>query len=262
MKQIVFIVAILFSFPSIYAQDTASLFENNNPKLTTAESQWLNSNLNIDDYDFSGKYIGFFEMTSGGFYGIGKDVWTSYKKNLKQLDLSKHNYELVQLDAPQKRASQGYDALLVFANKRISGKLSRLNKEKLIAQANNRYPQIPVEAGIDTNEKLNDANAIFFNEIYKADLYPKTDFNFLGKKVAVLDSDCSTKSLKKVTLKEYVDYIKTQLDLRGYSMTEDTHYLSTEQKDKSGGYDVIISYRCKKGLPLAYLIEFLRINPE
>lgn len=262
MKQFVFIIAILFSFLSIYAQDTAGLFKDNNPKLTAVESQWLNSNLNIDGYNFAGKYIGFFEMTSGGFYGIGKDVWTLHKKNLKQLDLNKYNYELVRLDSTQKRASRGYDALLVFANKRISGKLSRLNKEKLIAQAMNRYPQIPIDAGIDTNEKLNDANAIFFNEIYKADLYPKTDFDFRGKKVVIIDSDCGTKSLKKVTVKEYVDYIKTQLDLRGYSMTEDTHYLSTEQKDKSGGYDVIISYRCKKGLPLAYLIEFLQINPE
>ncbi len=262
MKQFVFIIAILFSFLSIYAQDTAGLFEDNNPKLTTAESQWLNSNLNIDDYSFEDKYIDFVQMLSGPYWGIGKFTLPLLKKNILKLDLNRYSFKLVRLDSTQKKASRGYDALLVFANKRISGKLSRLNKEKLITQANNRYPQIPVEAGIDTNEKLNDANAIFFNEIYKVDPYPKTDFDFRGKKVAILDSDCSTESLKKVKIPDYVLKVRAQLDKWGLSVTEDTYYLSDEEKEKSGGYDVIISYTCKRDFPLAYLIEFLQINPE
>lgn len=260
MKQFLILIFILFFLKSTSGQTTNVFFNDNNPKLTIAESQWLTKNFKIESYDFTNKYIGFVELLSGGFYGIGKFTLPLKKKILTQFDLSKYNYKLIVLDSTEKQITRGYDALIVLVLKKNKRKLERLNKEKLISESKNRYPQIPIDAGIDSNEKLNYSNAIFFNEIYKADLYPKTDFDFAGKKVAILNSYCQYNKLEKVKLSEYVDRIKSQLDQYGFSMTEVTYYLSAEQKQECGGYDVIIQYRCKKDIPLTDLIKFLKQN--
>lgn len=260
MKPFLIFIFILFFVKSTSGQTTDSYFNDNNPKLTIAESQWLSDNFKIETYDFKNKYIGFVELLSGGFYGIGKFTLPLKKKTLTQLDLSKYNYKLIELDSTEKTMTRGYDALLVLVLKKNKGKLARLNKENLIAESKNRYPQIPTDAGIDNTEKLNNSNAIFFYEIYKADLYPKTDFDFNGKKIAIINTHCQYDKLEIVKISEYVDRIKNQLDQYGFSMTDFTYYLSAEQKKESGGYDVIIQYQCKKDLPLTDLIKFLKQN--
>ena len=104
-------------------------------------------------------------MLSGGFYGIGKFTLPFRKKNLTQLDLIKFVHKLILLDTAEKKATSGYDALLVLVNKKNKGKLKWLDIEKLIAETMNRYPQIPSNAGLYTNLILNKDNAIFLNEI-------------------------------------------------------------------------------------------------
>ena len=260
MKQFLILIFILFFVKTTSGQSSNGYFNDNSPKLTNTESQWLNNNFKIDSYDFTNKYIGFVELLSGGFYGIGKFTLPLKKKNLTKLDLSKYNYKLIDLDSTEKQITRGYDALLVLVLKKNKGKSERLNKEKLISESKNRYPQIPTDAGIDNNETLNYPNAIFLNEIYKADLYPKTDFDFNGKKVAIINTHCQYDKLEKVKLNEYVDRIKYQLDQYGFSMTDFTYYLSAVQKQESGGYDVIIQYQCKKDLSLTDLIKFLKQN--
>ena len=239
-------------------QSLDTIFADNNPKLTSIESIWLNNKFSTGNFDFNNKYVGFVELLSGGFYGIGKFTLPIKKKNLSQFDSNKFLHKLIILDTAQKVATRGYDALLLFVNKKNKGKLKRLNIEKLISETKNRYPQIPQDAGIDTSSTLNISNATFFNEIYKADLYPNTTFDFNGKKVAIFNSHCQYDKIERVSIMQYVNRIKSQLDTYGLSMTEFTYYLTDEQKRESGGYDVIIQYRCKKDLPLNYLLKQLQ----
>jgi len=254
-----FIIATMFLLV-IALTSFGQYFSDNNPKLTEQESQWLNEHLKTENFDFKNKYIGFVELLSGGFYGIGKFTLPLQKKKLTQLELNNLQHKLIILDTAQKAMTRGFDALLVFVLKKNNGKLTRLNIEKLISVSKNRYPQIPPNAGLDTSSTLNEANAIFLNELYKADLYPKTDFNFKGKKVAILNTHCQYDKGEIVNIADYLKRVISQLDLYGFSMTDFTYYLDAEQKTQSGGYDVIIQYQCKKDLPVLDLIKLLKKN--
>lgn len=260
-KNLIIITAILLlTFKQSLAQDAANLFADNNPQLTKAESKWLNEKFTSKNFDFENKYIGFIELLSGGFYGIGKFTLPFKKKNITQLDLKKNQHQLIILDSAQKTMTRGFDALLVFVNKKNERKLQRLNIEKLIFKTKNRYPQISPDAGLYNNTTLNRANAFFFNELYKADFYPKTDFDFNGKKVAILNTNYQSYKIEFVNIADYVQRIKSQLDSDGFSMTDLSFYLNADQKKQSGGYDVIIQFHCKKSLPMQNLIRFLKQN--
>lgn len=239
-------------------QGLDTLFTDNNPKLTTAESRWLNTKFRTENFDFTNKYIGFVELLSGGFYGIGKFTLPLKKKTFTRLDIDKFRYKLIVLNATEKQLTRGYDALLVLVNKKNTGKLKRLKREKVVSEAKNRYPQFPNDAGDDSNPVLNSSNSIFFNEIYRSDLYPNTTFDFTGKKVAIFDSHCQFDKIEQVSIPEYVKRIRSQLDTYGFSMTDFIYHLTDEQKKESGGYDVIIQYRCKKDLPVTAFIAHLK----
>lgn len=238
------------------AQVPDGLFADNNPRLTPQESRWLAERLAADSFDFSGKYMGFVDLQTGGFYGIGKFTLPVKKKSLATMDLSRYVHQLIRLDSAG-RARTGYDALLVFVANKHAGKLRRLDTQKLINESRNRYPQIPPDAGLDTSANLSEANALFLNALYRADLYPRTDLDFRGKKVAIFNTHCEAGPPERVSMNDYVRRIRQQLDTYGFGMTDYTYVLTPEQKAESGGYDVIIQYRCKKDLPISYFIKLL-----
>lgn len=258
MRTLLKIAVLLLLFNAAQAQDSGKIFTDNNPKLTPAESNWLNNKFKTENFDFNNKYIGFVELLSGGFYGIGKFTLPMKKKNLDSLDLDVFQHKLILLNETEKKASRGYDALLVFVHKKNIGKLERLKREKVIAEARNRYPQIPVDAGVDTSSTLSISNSIFFNELYRTDLNPDTTFDFTGKKVAIFNSYCQYNKLERVSIPDYVKRIKAHLDRYGYSDSEYTYFLTDQQKQESGGYDVIIDYQCKMGPSLNDLIKQLK----
>lgn len=259
-KFIITFVLFVVALEYCSGQVLSNFFSDNNPALTEQESQWLNERFKTEKFDFKNKYVGFVQLLSGGFYGIGKFTLPVKKKMLTQLDLNTFQSKLIPLDTAQKASTRGYDALLVLVLKKNNGKLKRLNIERLISETMNRYPQIPSDAGLDTSSTLNEANAIFLNELYKADLCPKSDFEFKGKKIAIFNTHCQFNKTEIVNITDYVKRIKSQLDTYGFSMTDFTYYLNAEQKRESGGYDVIIQYKCKLGLPLTYLINLLKQN--
>jgi hypothetical protein len=236
-KQLIIATIFLFVFTkNLFGQDTTlNIFNDNNPKLTKQESAWLNKRFSTANFDFDNKYIRFVEVLSE-FYGIGKFTLTIYKKNLLELDLNRFEYRILVLDSTQKNKTRGYDAFLILTLKINRGKLKRLNIEKLISESKNRYPQIPANAGLDTNSVMNSDNAIFLNELYKADFYPKTDYDFHEKKVAIFNTYCDFDKAEIVNIREYVKDKKTLLDKLGISLTDVTFYLDPEQKKESGGY--------------------------
>lgn len=231
-------------------------FTDNNPKLSPEESARLNKQFSTNNFNFDGKYIGFIELTSGGYWGIGKWTFRLTKSNFFRMASENSLYKLHILDSAEKARTNGYDAIVVIAPKKIKGKFSRLKREKVIKDSYNRYPQIPAEAGLDNNPVLNKPNAVFFNELYSYDIHHKAPFDFSGKKIAIFET--SGNKIEQRTISQYVDRIKTQLDTWGFSMAEFAYQLTPQQKEESGGYDVIIQYQQKRDLPLNILIRQLR----
>lgn len=249
-------LSVLFSATS-FGQSNDTFPADNNPRLTAEESAWLNQNIQPGNFDFTGKTIGFAELTSGGFYGIGKFSYPVTKKEFFRNGQSGRLHQLYILTDEEKKKTNGYDAILVAANKNIKGKMKRMKREVVIAYSHNAFPLIPTDAGVDNNPLLNKANADFFNEIYKHQDNFKTPFDFTGKKVAIFETHCDPKKIEQRSIAEYVKRVKEQLDEEGFCRTEFTYLLTREQKEKSGGYDVIIQYRCKMDLPLNFLIAAL-----
>lgn len=231
---------------------------DNNPKLTAEEAARLNEQFKSEHFNFNGKYVGFTEVTSGGYWGIGKWTFRLNKSAFFNLAPEKHLYKLHILDSAEKARTNGYDAIIVIADKKVKGKFKRLKRETVIKNNYNRYPQLPADAGLDNNPLLNKPNADFFNELYKYDINPKPVYDFSGKKIAIFAS--YDRKIEQKSIAEYVQHVKAQLDQWGFSHTEFTYMLTPEQKAESGGYDVIILYRNKKDLPLNAFIEYLRQN--
>ncbi|HTE34542.1 MAG TPA: hypothetical protein VK666_29390 [Chryseolinea sp.] len=247
------IITICFSAEASFSQQL-----DNNPKLTAAESAWLNNHLNRGEFDFDGKYVAFSQLLTGGFYGIGKFMLRLPKKHVFHEKIGETFYQIYVLNEEEKRATNGYDAIIVFGDKKHKGKMKRLKRESVIADNFNRYPQIPPGAGEDNNPVLSAANAGFFNEIYRQDSTIAQGFNFSGKKIAIFSTQCRFDKIEQKTIAEYVNKVRASLDEWGYYPPEFTYVLNEAQKKESGDYDLIIQYRCKMDIPLEALIKKLK----
>jgi hypothetical protein len=259
MKLLQFLL-LVFAFQSFsFGQGPDISKMDNNPKLTIEESAWLNRNVNAGDFNFNGKFVGFTELLSGGFYGIGKFTLRLTKREFFKINPENSIYTLYVLNAAEKKQTKGYDAVLVRANKTIKGKMRRLKRASVIAEMLNRFPQIPASAGVDSNPVLSEPNAEFFNEIYKYDINYKTPIDFTGKKVAIFDTHCNINKIEQKSIAEYIERVKGQLDNLGFYPVETTDILTEQQKKESGGYDIIIQYYCKMdNTPISFLINELK----
>lgn len=257
MKPYITLFLLVLCGNTLFAQNIDTPKTDNNPRLTTEESDWLNQHIKSSEFNFTGKTIGFAELTSGGFYGIGKFSYKLTKKEFFQRKLTDRIHQLYILTDEEKKKTNGYDAILVIADKNIKGKMRRMKRERVLEYSYNAFPQIPADAGLDNNPLLNKANSDFFNEVYKYDNYFKEPFDFTGKKVAIFQTHCDPKKIEQQSISEYVKRIKQQVDEEGFCRTEFTYLLNEQQKKESGGYDVIIQYRCKMDLPLGFLIAAL-----
>jgi hypothetical protein len=252
------IFLITFSANSLFAQplDTSRL--DNNPKLTAAESAWLNNHIGHGEFNFDGKYVAFSQLLTGGFYGIGKFMLPFHKKNVFHERISEASYQLYVLDEQEKKATNGYDAIIVFYDRKHKGKMDRLKREAVIADNFNRYPQIPAGAGEDSNPALSAVNAAFFNAVYQRHSIVAQGFDFSGKKVAIFNTRGQVDKIKQETIEQYVNRVKTSLDRDGFYEPEFTYILSEAQKRESGDYDLIIQYLCKKDVPVETLVGKLK----
>lgn len=252
------IMLICLSAYSLFSQQPDTIKHDNNPRLTPEEGEWLNGHIDRGDFDFRGKYVAFSQLLTGGFYGIGKFMLRYPKKNVFQEKTGEAFYKLYVLTDEEKKRTNGYDAIFVLGDKRHKGKMKRLKREDVIADNFNAYPQIPAGAGKDNNDQLNDANAGFFNEIYKFHEIRSNGFDFSGKKVAIFSTECRFDKIEQQTIGEYVGRVQESLDRDGRCYPEFTYLLTEAQKKESGGYDVVIQYRCKIDIPLQALIGKLK----
>ena len=252
---------LLISIPSI-AQNLNTYFADNNPKITDNESIWLNANFQAEQFDFKDKYIGFIDL-SIGLYGIGTFIFDYHKHKLTELNIDKTIYQLIILDSSEKTATNGYDAILVLAKKGIRGKLRRLKRSRVISQTKKKYPQIPWDAGLDSNSTLNSSNATFFNELYKTDtysnIYKDSLIDFTGKKVAIYNTNCGygEDKIERITIPHYIARVRKRLYTWGFAHTDMTYILTKEQKEQTGGYDIIITYSCKREPSIHYILKQL-----
>lgn len=256
MKPLVLILSLILAISS-YGQSTHGLFLDNNPKVTRAEAEWLNANFATENFDFRNKCIGFIEVTSA-FYGMGKFTFPMVKKRLPNIILDKIIYKVVVLDSADKVRTKGYDAILVISGRANKGKLKRLKHEAIIYNSKNLYPQIPSDAGLDSNPTLTKANAIFFAELYRMGRPFDTIYDFTGKKLAIFNANDPYARAKRLDISEYINDVKREINETGEHWLGHIYFLNNEQKNASGGYDVIIVHQDKKGEPLSYFIEQLK----
>lgn len=247
MKFCNFLLLFILFYNTLLAQDTRLHPVDNNPKLSAEEAAWFNQHIKTDSFNFAGKYVGFAKLLSGMFYGIGKLLLPSTKKSFFEDRPDDHIYKLYILNAEEKKGTNGFDAIVVVASNKIKGKMRRLEREDVLANIHNRYPQIPADAGLDSNALLSSVNADFFNELYKYDNRLTAPFDFSGKKLAIFAADCNETKPAQISIPQYVNYVKKRLDADGYCSTENTYILTEQQKKDTGGYDVIIQFRCKTG---------------
>ncbi|MET0461677.1 MAG: hypothetical protein ABW007_00930 [Chitinophagaceae bacterium] len=250
----------VISIQPAFSQSEDSIRLDYNPRLTRAESEWLNQHItHRGDFDFTGKNVVFVELLTGGFYGIGKFTLPLHQKHIFIPQISGSFYKIFVLTAAEKQKSGGLDAIFVAGNSKHKGKMKRLKREGLLDDYSNNYPQIPDDAGQDNNPVLTPPNATFFNEIYRnRTSYLPDSFDFTGKKIAVFSGHPDVAKVQRIQLPEYVLKVRTALDQDGRYIPEFTTVLTEEQKKESGGYDVIISYRNKIGTPLTGLIGILK----
>jgi len=229
-------------------------FDNNNPKVTTAEAQWLNKNVPLPGFDFSGKTIDFIMVEPGSFWG--REYFHGRKKMLFKEKANEYLFKVFILDSSE-QARKGYDALLVFSIKKDQRKFRKSKKAEALAYSRNRYPQIAEDAGADNNHQLSLANARFFNQMFAQDHY-FNHFDFTGKRVMLLEMNEYQSLPKFLKLSTYVQNIKDDLYRSGRFDPGDAYELTEAQKKQSGGYDLIINARrTKKGINVQKLLNFL-----
>jgi hypothetical protein len=251
-------IAMIF-FGTVLSQSSDSIRPDYNPKLTKAESEWLNQHIDRDGFDFNEKYVAFVQLLTGGFYGIGKFTLPLHQKHIFIPEISKSFYKLYVLTEEEKKQTNGLDAIFVLGNKKHQGKMRRIKREKLVAEYTNSYPQIPDDAGKDNDPVLSPANAVFFNEIYRYSKgYLPEPFDFSGKKLAIFSADDDLAKVERKSIAGYVQKTQAALDVYGHAIPDFTYILTAEEKKESGGYDVIIKYRSKMGVPLKGLIAKLK----
>lgn len=253
------LTVLLFLISFFAFSQSGKPFDNYDPQLNTAEAQWLQEYAATSQFDFKNKTIGFIYITPG-MLGTGKHYDYYSKKMLHSQGADKYLFKVIVLDSSEQAATNGYDALLLFSQKKHARKLSRSNKEDALLDARNRYPQIPEDAGMDNNSQLSPANAAFLNQLYAQDL-DKYNFNFNDKKVLILEAGYFNATPKFISIKNYVQYVKNQLYRLPIFNPNQAYYLDEQQKQQSGGYDVIISILSSKtGSDLGQLLKFLEQN--
>lgn len=256
MKPLILILSFLTAAES-FGQTTESLFANNNPKVSLAEADWLNDNFKTENFNFRGKCVGFIEVVPT-FYGMGKFTFPMLKKRLPNIILDKIIYKVIILDSADKARTKGYDAIIIISGRSHKGKLKRLKHETIIYHSKNFYPQIPADAGLDSNPTLTKPNAIFFTEIYRMGRPFDTLYDFTGKKLAIFNANDPYARAKRLDISDYINDVKREIDKTGEYWLGHIYFLNNEQKNATGGYDVIIVHQDKRGEPLSYFIEELR----
>lgn len=231
-------------------------FDNNDPKVNTAEAQWLNEHAATPQFDFNGKTIDFIHVVPA-LFGIGKDYYPNNKKMLWSSKAGEYLFKVIVLDSSEKNTTNGYDALLIFSREKHQRKFKHSSKAEALVFSRNRYPQIPERAGSDNNNQLSAANAEFFNQVYKHEPYLE-HFDFTDKKILLVEVAQYNIPPKFVSIKNYVQQVKNKLYQSAVFNPDQAFILTATQKQQSGGYDVIIStLGSKKGLDLDYLLQFL-----
>ena len=101
--------------------------------------------------------------------------------------------------------------------------------------------------GLDTNEYFNDYEMEYFSNLFN-----NANINLKGKRIAFIKF-CGRKSNKK----EYFNEVKEFYYRNKGIVSTELYILNETQKKKSGGYDIIFVYWCKRTQKIEKLIKVL-----
>lgn len=101
------------------------------------------------------------------------------------------------------------------------------------------------KCGLDDNPALTDEEAEFLNEYFSD--RDRKGFDFTGKKVLILSGPAATTLESK---SRYFESIRDRLEATALPVSTQPYPLNIEEKQKSGGYDVILTLWTKVGITL------------
>jgi hypothetical protein len=145
--------------------------------------------------------------------------------------------------------------VIVFTEKRFEEKLQKIGKGQAIQYFYLDYPEIPYDAGSDNDPVLSAPNAAFFQVLYPKQL--PAGFDFSGKKTAILDTRDDPENPQWISIGAYVAKVRENLLLQERFYPDYIYLLNADQKQLSGGYNIVIQYMKKDPVPLEELVKFL-----
>ena len=101
--------------------------------------------------------------------------------------------------------------------------------------------------GLDTNDYLNNYEIEYFNNLFK-----EVNINWHEKHIAFIKY-CGKKSNKK----EYFNEVKKWYNKNKNVISTELYILNETQKKKSGGYNIIVVYWCKRKQKIENVIKIL-----
>lgn len=249
---IIFLVAANISS----AQSNKNLGIDCNPKLNSEEITFFSSYLNNNTFDFTGKNIGFaateaqdgftYEKKILGFPNSFLPVTKKEYFGLLEHDFNhKFQSKILILDSAQKRLTNGFDAIVLIFDKKYLEKAETTNFRRIITVFGYRklnYPDNLAYVGNDANNELSEEDVIFFNRIFQ---HQRDTFDFHNKRIAFV-STTGIDVIKPITKQEFIQRIKKHLEKDFLYPYSHVIILSPQEKIETGGYDVILSFQCKK----------------
>lgn len=257
VKRLLATLLVLFAGATANAQPIAYKGMDSNPRLNEAESAYLQGLFPSAVFSFHDKHVGFKFLdvdttnNTASLYHVTKyHYFTRY-------DNGQHAYawRLYMLNSAERRKTNGYEAVVLFTEKRFEKKLEKVTGSNIIRYFHLSYPEIPDDAGSDNNPVLNKANAAFFRALYRGAV--PAGFDFEEKKIAILDTHDDPAHPQPVSIGAYVARVRESLLLHEQYYGDVFYLLDAAQKKQSGGYDIIIQPGTKKDVSPDELVRFL-----
>jgi len=259
MKQLLTILFTLCVCMAAWSQSIAYKGMDSNPRLNEAESAYLQQLFPRAIFSFHDKHVGFCYLSVDTVGIRPPNLWHVTKQRyFMEYENGQHvyAYRLYLLNGAERKKTNGYDAIVLFTEKKFEQKLSKITNKKVIQPYWLAYAEIPDDAGSDNNPVLSKANAGFIQALYGKAV--PHGFDFYGKKIAVINThENETGGPQIVSIGAYVARVRESLLLRETYYTDFIYLLNEEQKKQSGGYDIVIQYMVKKDIPLENLVRFL-----
>jgi len=234
MRKLILILIFNLTIGFIFAQDL-NIGIDNNPVLSNAESDYFNAYFKNQrqDFDFIEKKTAFISLNLGINLRSKNDYFKYYyeKTEIADSEVTK----MIVLDSIQNQKSNGFDVLIVMdtQEKEIDEKYIERIIDKL-SECEIKKPSDLYELGLNDNPILTELESRYFKAEFKE---REANYEFDNVKIGFFYGN---NGARVQTKKEYFDLVKNRLGNCSSASNDLVIELTNEEKEESGGYDLII----------------------